>query len=375
MAKQFSCGEREQVRRAAGARATAAEIWKKLKAARAKRGLPPPDLTTIRRFLKGNTHRLDAHETRGRGPIYTRQNVLKMEKTRKELIAKADGEYEVHWVDVMKKARVAKADLTTVARSFARENLAVGWRSPREKPILGPEHLAERKEACRKWRHYRSDYFTDGVDLIMDNTAWDVPATIRARKYLNRRKVRGHLRKRSEGLQTGFTKPSGKKHHMNTGAKLKILAGLSNCKVVLWHYLDGPWNGEVAESAYRGPIAKVLKKERGEKKKYVVLEDNDPVGYKSNKAIKAKKELCIDAMSFPRYSPDLNPMDYFVWEEVEARMTKNKPKKLESVDVFKKRLRRTALGIPESVIRKGVKNMKKRIQNCYENDGKLVKWD
>ena len=134
------------------------------------------------------------------------------------------------------------------------------------------------------------------------------------------------------------------------------------------------WGG-VAESAYRGPIAKVLKKERGEKKKYVVLEDNDPVGYKSNKAIKAKQELCIDAMSFPRYSPDLNPMDYFVWEEVEARMTKNKPKKLESVDVFKKRLRRTALGIPESVIRKGVKDMKKRIQNCYENDGKFIKWD
>ena len=134
------------------------------------------------------------------------------------------------------------------------------------------------------------------------------------------------------------------------------------------------WGGGAA-AAYRGPIAKVLKKERGEKKKYVVLEDNDPVGYKSNKAIKAKEEMGIAAMSFPRYSPDLNPLDYFVWQEVESRMTKNKPKKLESVDVFKKRLRRTALGIPESVIRKGLENMKKRIQNCWENDGKFIKWD
>ena len=119
----------------------------------------------------------------------------------------------------------------------------------------------------------------------------------------------------------------------------------------------------------------VLKKERGEKKKYVVLEDNDPVGYKSNKAIKAKGEMGIAAMSFPRYSPDLNPLDYSVWQEVESRMTKNKPKKLESVNVFKKRLRRTALGIPESVIRKGLENMKKRIQKCWENDGKFIKWD
>ena len=255
MAKQLSSVEREQVRRSAGTRATAAEIWKKLKAARAKRSLPPPDLTTIRRFLKGKTHRLDARENRGRVPIYTRQNVLKMEKTRKELIAKADGDWEVHWVDVMKKSRVAKADLTTVARSFAREEIDVRWHTPREKPLLGPEHVAERKEACRQWRHYRSDYFTDGVDLIMDNTSWDVPATIRARKYLNQRKVRGHLRKRSEGLQKGFTKPSGKKHHMNTGAKLKILAGVSNCKVVLWYYLDGPWNGGGAQQLLTvGPL-------------------------------------------------------------------------------------------------------------------------
>ncbi len=62
---------------------------------------------------------------------------------------------------------------------------------------------------------------------------------------------------------------------------------------------------------YRGPIKKILKSQRGEKKKYVVLEDNDPVGYKSNKAILAKKEIGIVALQFPRYSPDLNPLDYF----------------------------------------------------------------
>ena len=47
----------------------------------------------------------------------------------------------------------------------------------------------------------------------------------------------------------------------------------------------------------------------GEKRRYVVLEDNDPVRYKSNKAARAKKDGNLVAMDFPRYSPDLNPLD------------------------------------------------------------------
>ena len=170
MAKQLSQAEREEARRLAGARTTPLEIWKKLKAARSKCKVAPPDLTSVRRFLKGKTHRQDIEENRGRAPTFTRRNVLKMDKVRKELITKADGEWEVHWEDVMKKARVPKADFTTVARSFSREDLSVEWRTPREKPLRGPEHIDERKEACRQWLHRRNDYFMDTVDLIMDIT-------------------------------------------------------------------------------------------------------------------------------------------------------------------------------------------------------------
>lgn len=55
------------------------------------------------------------------------------------------------------------------------------------------------------------------------------------------------------------------------------------------------------------------------------VKDNDPTGYKSRKATEVKDELGIRAMDFPRYSPDLNPMDFFLWEEVERRMAKNAP--------------------------------------------------
>ena len=50
----------------------------------------------------------------------------------------------------------------------------------------------------------------------------------------------------------------------------------------------------------------------GKKAKSVVLDDNDPTGYKSNKALEAKRKLGIQATRFPKYSPDLNPLDFYV---------------------------------------------------------------
>ena len=113
----------------------------------------------------------------------------------------------------------------------------------------------------------------------------------------------------------------------------------------------------------------------GIKRSYTVLEDNDPTGYKSNEAKEAKRNHNIVALEFPRCSPDLNPMDHFLWDEVERRMQTSTPTHVESISDFKARLRRVALGIPEAVIRKSVADLKKRIVDCYNNDGKFVKWD
>jgi hypothetical protein len=84
---------------------------------------------------------------------------------------------------------------------------------------------------------------------------------------------------------------------------------------------------------------------------------------------------CVASVPFARYSPDLNPLDYFVWQEVESRMQKNAPPGVESVDSFKKRLRRTALAVPEFVIRKGVADLTPRVQWCAANGGLDIPWD
>jgi len=282
---------------------------------------------------------------------------------------------EVHWDELLTKARVGKMHPTTVVRSFVREGLNVKWHPPRTQVPRDPEHVAERLEIADKWRKRPVQYWTDRVDLFMDNTTWSVPATQRAKTHLKKLKVRGHLRTRAEGLLPCMTKPDRKKHNMNTGDKLKIVAGLINCRVAVWHYVSGTWNGTTAADVYKGPINRALTRLRGPKRNYLVLEDNDPTGYKSNLAKAAKKTLGISAMHFPRYSPDLNPLDYFLWNEVERRMEKGEPKRLETTDAFKKRLRRTAMGIPQAVIKKGIADMKARLTNCHANGGTHVTWD
>ena len=64
--------------------------------------------------------------------------------------------------------------------------------------------------------------------------------------------------------------------------------------------------------------------------------------YKSNKAKIAKSSLGNHALEFHKFPLDLMPLDYGLWNKVERRMSKHKIKGHESVEAFKKRLRRTA---------------------------------
>jgi hypothetical protein len=345
-------------------------ILKDLSKKREKRGEQPPDITTLRRALKGKTHRRGRQETRGAKKVLTASHLRALDSTRKKLIAKAGNEYEVHWDDVIKKAKVPQVDATTAAKNMQAAGYDVAARKPREKPLRTDDDEALREKICKKWSRYSDDYFNDELDGIWDNKWWPFETHDRAKKHKKATRVRFHLRKRSEGLQKGFTIPSKHKHKMNPGAGVKLLAAIVKGKIRVWHYLPkNAWNAKVAADCYRGPIIKALRRAHGPKKTFKILEDNDPQGYKTKSAAQAKKELGIHPIAFPKYSPDLNPMDYFVWDEVERRLEANAPKKKESLTAFKERLRRTAMGIPASVIRKGVASMKKRAQQVVKAGG------
>ncbi len=65
----------------------------------------------------------------------------------------------------------------------------------------------------------------------------------------------------------------------------------------------------------------------------------------------------------------MNPLDFFLWSEVERGMALHKNKVKETMAAFKARLRRVALSIACDVAKKAVTGMKKRVQAIYDAKG------
>ena len=354
---------------------TPIEVHGLLARRRARQNVAAPCLPRLRQALRGLTYKRSRKETRGRKKTYSKQWVLKMNAKRKALIKKAKGQREVRWEDVRKGARAPKSHRSTLVRSFRREGLPVEARPPRLKPSRTAQQAKQRVDYCKEWCEKPASYFVSTVDMIIDNKQFDVPTTERARSYLASQRVRFHLRTPGEGSQPEMTKPGRKNNRMNTGAVAKVCAGICNGRIAMWEYLPKLWNGKQAASLYRGLVIKTLKKNSGTKRRHLVFEDNDPVGYKSNKGLQAKEELGIEAVPMPAYSPDLNPLDFSLWDEVERRMLKNAPKKVETVLAYKKRLRLTALRLPRDLVTRAVSAMPKRMRAVVEAKGHSIKDD
>ena len=162
---------------------------------------------------------------------------------------------------------------------------------------------------------------------------------------------------------------------MNTGGNAHLCAGIIGGRVRIWHYLPRAWSGQAAADLYKDVVAPALKRYRGVEGRYLVLEDNDPIGFKSGKALAEKAAADIQTLQFPRYSPDLNPCDFSLWEEVQTRMAAQAAPRRETATGFKARLRQTAMSIPEPVIRSMLKSIKGRAQSIYDHDGGHIPQD
>ena len=138
------------------------------------------------------------------------------------------------------------------------------------------------------------------------------------------------------------------------------------------------WSGKAAATMYQKNLAQGLRKTYPAMRKkpnpaWVVLEDNDPAGYKSKAACTAKGEAGIKTLDLPKRSPDLNPLDYRIWHEVNRRMRateqKWKPGKKESREQYLARLSRTAKGIPATFVKSAVGDLSRRCKLVIKAKG------
>ena len=98
-----------------------------------------------------DTFKRSGVETRGRKRLWSAANFATMDRKRDALIAKADGDREVTWDEIIRKSRVPKGDVSTAAKHM-KETFGIQRRTPGLKPFRNDIDKAERKRICNKLR-------------------------------------------------------------------------------------------------------------------------------------------------------------------------------------------------------------------------------
>ena len=281
--------------------------------------------------------------------------------------------------DMILNAAGIKASERTLLREF--HDRKIEFFRLKERQILMDDDIKKRKVwgAARKGRRKRT--WVRKPHAIIDNKHWQLFTTGAGRSHAARRTIRGGYQKRGGQPEGHMVKPKGGNNKFPAKG-VTVTAAVIKGRVRVWNYVDGAWNGQTAADMYRGPLVKAMRKafpDHAKKPgaKWEVLEDNDPTGFKSSKARAAKKEVGIEEDELPRRSPDLNVLDYALWHEINVRMRKQESSwpsdKRESADEYKKRLRQTALGLPESFVSKCVGDMARRCNLLVKRRGKLFR--
>ena len=136
------------------------------------------------------------------------------------------------------------------------------------------------------------------VHVHIDNKAFKVPTNDKARASLAAKAVVGTYRTSGKSLERAHVKASPKMR-TNTGARsIMIAGGVGAGRVLLWHAVEKQWCAEEADKMYPGPLLKALQQQYPGKRKFNVLEDNDPAGYQSAAAKTAKKEAGLEQFAF-----------------------------------------------------------------------------
>ena len=288
------------------------------------------------------------------------------------LLKQSKGQTEVTAKMVMRRAGSNLSEKTVRAAFHER---GVWFRKLKEKPILTPQDVADRKEFAEKHVNKSKRAWLQSPHAIIDNKHFPLHVNRAGREHAARRSVRGAYRSAADGLKPHLVKPKGT---LKFPAKsVQVTAAVVKGRVRMWHYVTGRWNGEAAAEMYKGPLLKTLKRAFPGKRSWVVMEDNDPAGYQSRKGAQAKEEAKLVSLRLPKRSPDCNVLDYSLWKEINTRTRAQEQTFpagfVESEQAYLKRLRRTALGLPEAVVSKAVGDMRRRMQDLVDNGGGLIK--
>ena len=310
----------------------------------------------------------------GPKPKITKQVYKKLCTALQTLQRKAKAKKEVTVSMVIAKAGVDVSERCAL-ESFHKNEIF--FRPLQTSPILSKDDIVARKAWAQKFKGRRANTWLTTPDAIIDNKHFPLFRDRAGRAEAARRQVRGAFRRRGREPRTWLVRNKPSQKFPVKG--VQVTAAVVGGKIRMWRYVRGNWCGQEAAAMY-GDLLKVMRRANPAKAArkhhcWTVLEDNDPAGYKASKG-KAAKNLCnIKAESLPPRSPQLNALDYCLWHEINRRMVSQEQKmavnRKESVAAFKARLRKVALSLPRSIVRKAVMDMRRRTLLLDEAEGAL----
>ena len=323
------------------------------------------DKSTLTRFLVKQAPR----KKQGRPRVLSEADIDFLERRLHDLIVKSMGKYHVTAATLKRSAR-SKASVKSIQLALRKRRIF--FRKMREKPLLTEDDVNARYAWASKYRHKTRAWWLKAFDAAIDGKLFKVYLNGKERLRAARHATYGAYRKPEKGLHKAYVKPKGKLQH-NTGAKgCLIQAAVGNGRVMMWHQVDGSWCGRAAEALYSGPLKTTLRHTYPNKRTHKVLEDNDPTGYKSGAGVEAKRASKIHVFEIPCRSPDLNPLDYSIWAEVNKRMRaqeRNWKNKKESRTQYVARLQRTAEGLDRAFVDDVIGNLAVRCERLYQAGG------
>ena len=307
---------------------------------------------------------------RGRPKALTPKDVRHLVAVLKGMVKKAKACYEITLAMLVKRARVQVCE-RTVREALKKKNIK--FRKMRSKPILTNDDKKARLAFARKYKDKTCAWWVRTVHLHIDLKNFAAYTHAKARAYAAQREVRGAYRSLGQGLDEGYVL-APKELKYNPGPKsIRIAAGVGNGRVLLWTEIKGRWNGQAAADFYKGPMLQVLKRTWPRRRSFLVLEDNDPSGFKSRKGVAAKLQAKVQILEIPKRSPDLNICDYALWKQVTRTMRKQERRwptsRRETRAQYVARLARAARGLKKSFVVKAIGDMKRRCQRLYNSKG------
>ena len=352
---------------------TAADAWRRVCAERLKRKIRKVEVGTVHRYVRGDTHKRDAVETRGRKRSLSRRQISKLDQARRRLIVNADNEERITHADIVKGAGLTDVACQRVCADALRGK-GVSFKTPRRKIQLSDADAKARLKVARAWAKRPASYWSKNVHAYVDNKAFPTPLAPKQKKRLRQTMVTGHLRKASEGVDRGFTKPR-EKHSFIGIPSVTISAAVAKDKVIMWHVVPGAWNGAAAATMYEDYLKPALERTWGKRARYTIVEDGDRKGNTSGKGIAAKARARIYATTLPPRTPSLMPLDYAIWHAIVKKMIDGAPKKAETKNTFLTRLQKIAESLPKGYVKSVIGRMRGNIESLKDARGYTPKND